>query len=78
MAVAFDHLAVHGKALAGPHPDPIALANLVDGQVQLALFTHHSSALALQVEQAMQGVRGSALGPQFQRLAQQYQADDHA
>ena len=76
-ADALQHDAVHGDVLTGADDEDVAFLHLLNGDDHFRAVPQQGGSLRSQLHQALEGVRGLALGAGFQHLAHGDEGQDH-
>jgi hypothetical protein len=75
---AFDDGAIDRHLLSGPHPQPVAQGDRIEGDLFIAVVGLQSAgSLRRQIEERANSSRGLLAGPQFENLAEQHQNGNH-
>ena len=72
-----DHDAVHGHALAGPHTEPVAGADRVEGHIGLAARLQPACRLRRETHERADGIARPLTGSGFHHLPNQHEHEDH-
>ena len=76
-AGALQHNAVHGDILTGADDEDVAFLHLLNGDVHFRTVPQQRGSLGGQLHQALEGIRGFALGTGLQHLAHGDEGQDH-